>query len=317
MGAGLHRRWFSTEALFSLVFVSALVVAEVSCARNTANYRTMHIDPKTLKVQLEGNLPSLSNPTTDYFFRFGISGGRYTVDHFGPGQKIRYDAFFVNADDSIVTRTKYQVLLSGPFGTVYAETTYYYASEYTGQSTQFFTVPYSNKVGHEPFQIASSLPSTPRTLSAISIVRVFSAAPEFLIVSANYAPDGHLEALHVNGSENGDWVHSNTVHSLYPELDVATSIGDRPRTREIFGLPERFPVERYIHTGSPPFEKTNFARFSDVVNMHYDRNRWVQQDAFLADGAHQIRFLTYKITDADEELASIDNSRAFGQVPRH
>lgn len=147
------------------------------------------------------------------------------------------------------------------------------------------------------------------------MVRIFRAAPEFLIASANYAPDGHLESLHLNGSEHGEWVHTNTIRPLYPGMDVATMIGDRPRTREMFGIPEVFPIQQYLRGTPLPFGKSSFAKFTDAVNLHYNRNRWVRQDLFLASGAHERRYLTYRITSADEILASIDDSRSFGQFP--
>lgn len=296
----------------TLALVCALIAPVSSCVRTAGNFSNMQIDPQTLKVRLEGNLPLSPKPASDYYFKFLISGGGYTVTHFEPTGKVYYDDFTVNADGTLSSRFKRQLLLSGPFGNVYAETTYFYAPEYSGQETQFFTVPNSNG-GHEPFQLVSSPPSTRLELSAISVVRIFRAAPEFLIASANYAPDGHLESLHVNGSEHGEWVHSNTVHALYPGLDVATVIGDRPSTREKFGIPKVFPVQQYLGRASSPFGKSSFTIFMDAVNLHYDRNRWVQQDIFLPDATHQKRYLTYRVTRADEILASIDNSRGFGQ----
>ncbi len=44
----------------------------------------------------------------------------------------------------------------------------------------------------------------PGELSAITIVRVFRAPPEFMVVCATYGPDGHLFTLSVNGSKRGN-----------------------------------------------------------------------------------------------------------------
>jgi hypothetical protein len=254
-------------------------------------------------------------PNTDYYFRFVISPERYTVDHFGLGAKVSYDSFMVGFD-SLITRTKYQVLLSGPFGTVYAHTTYFYGPEYKGQSTEFMTVLYMNGAGSEPFQLIPALPTTDNLpLSAISVVRIFQAPPEFLVVSANYAPDGYLESLHVNGAKHGDWVHSNEVAALYPRLEVATMIGDRPQTREHFGLPSQFPIQRYPGSSDKIFAKGETKSMLDVVNLHYDRNRWVRQDSFLPDGSHSTRFLTYAVTEEEKILEPIDKTRTFGLFP--
>jgi hypothetical protein len=285
------------------------ISCQLCCARHMSNYGNMEIDPNTLKVQLRDELPFPGSPTSDYYFRFQLSSGRYTVDHFAPGGKIRYNAFFVNADDTISSKTKYQVLLSGPFGTVYAESDYFYDSYYKGQPTAFSTVPYSNDLRSEPFQLASALPATENLrLSAITVVRIFHAPPEFLVVSANYSPDGRLETLYVNGAKHGDWVHSNEVRSLYPDLDVTTT-----RTRERFGIPAAFPVQEYQRSPADIFHPVKLSGALDVVNFHYERNRWVRQDSFLPDGTHQTRFLTYAKTHEDEILERIDSSRQFGE----
>jgi hypothetical protein len=292
------------------------ISCQISCTRRTANFEKMEIDPTTMKVQLRNELPWPNPPASDHYFRFPISDGRYLIDHFGAAGKVRYNAFFVGADDAIYTKTKYQILLSGPFGRVYAESTYFYPPYYKDQPTQFFSVLYMNGLGCEPFQVVSTLPASETLrLSAISVIRVFPAPPEFLVVSANYAPDGHLESLHVNGSKHGDWVHSNEIHGLYPDIEVATMIGDRPKTRERFGIPATFPVKHYHHNQSDVFQDVDLKSALDVVNYHYERNRWVRQDSFLPEGAAETRFLTYVNTSEDKVLEPVDGALLFGQFP--
>lgn len=301
------------------VLVSVLLAGiscQISCTRQMANFGKMEVNPTTLKLQLRDELPWPNPAASDYYFRFQISDGRYLVDHFGSGGKVRYNAFFVGADDVIYTKTKYQILLSGPFGTVYAESTYFYPPFYKDQPTQFFSVLYMNGLGCEPFQLISALPASKTLrLSAISVIRIFPEPPGFLVVSANYAPDGHLESLHVNGSKHGDWVHSNEIHGLYPDLDVATMIGDRPKTRGRFGIPAVFPVRSYRHHQSDVFQQIDLKSALDVVNFHYERNLWVRQDFFLPEGPARTRYLTYVNTSEDRALESVDSAPLFGEFP--
>lgn len=307
----------SRSARISPVLVLALLAVvcfQTSCSKRMANFGAIEIDPSTLKVRLRDQLEGPGSPASDYYFRFAISNGRYTVDHFGPGGRVRYNAFFVDADDTVSTKTKYQVLLSGAFGTVYGESTFFYAPSYRSQPTTFISALYFNDLGSEPFRLVSALPAAETLhLSAISVVRIFHAAPEFLVVSANYTPKGQLVSLQLNGSKHGDWVHSNEIHSLYPNLDVATSIGDRPKTREHFGIPAVFPVEEYQRRPSRFFLPVELESALDVVNFHYDRNRWVRQDSFLPNGTSQTRFLTYTTTSEDKILEPIDSAHLFGQ----
>lgn len=291
------------------------ISCQIACAKKMVNYGTMEIDPNTLKVRLGDELPFSGSQRSDYYFRFQLPNGRYTVDHFAPGGKVRYDAFFVLADNSISTRSKYQILLSGPYGTVYAESTYFYDPSYHKQPTTFESALYFNNLNSEPSQLVSALPAAENLrLSAISVIRVFQAPPEFLVISADYAPDGHLGRVHVNGSKHGDWVHSNEIRDLYPGLDVATGIGDWPKTRERFGIPKSFPVKEYQHKPSDVLSRVELKSALDVVNFHYDRNLWVQQDSSLPDGTNHTRFLTYVATREDRILQSIDSARPFGQI---
>ena len=293
--------------------LAVVLCGGMACTRKMANFRRMQIDPATLRVRMDGEFLSLTPPNSDYYFRFIISSDRYTVDHYGPGAKVNYNEFMVDSD-SVSTRTKYQVLLSGAYGTVYGKSTYFYGPQYKNDpGTEFLTVLYMNEIGCEPFQLVPALPPEQKlTLSAISVVRVLKALPEFLVVSANYAPDGHLESLHVNGAKGGNWVHSNEVAVLYPKLGVATMIGDRPATRQYFGLPAEFPVQT-PHDPGKIFGHSEVASTLDVVNLHYDRNRWVSQDLFTVDNSRSTRFLTYNVTEEDRVLEPIDQMRAFGQ----
>lgn len=309
-----------TRAAAFLVILAG-VSLNLACGRPlTQNFRSMHVDQKTLKVHLDAVLRGEPAPGSDYYSCLVnvTKPGRYTVEHRRAGSSYIYNYFFVEPADFLYSRDKWQVLLSGPFGTVYAHSTYFYASE---SPTSFAVVLYLNGSGGEPFQLLPSSPAADNlTLSGISVVRIFQAPPGFLVVSANYAPDGHLESLHVNGSKQGEWVHSNELRPLYPDVEVATMIGDRPRTRERFGLPAAFPVGLYFKpaTGERPasvFRPVGLRSSMDVVNLHYDRNRWVRQDSFLPDGTRSTRFLVYTVTDEDRVLERIDNAKLFGQFP--
>jgi len=275
----------------------------------------MRVDPVTLKMWVGDEIPEPKHPASDYYFRFVQADGNYSVAHYGAGdQPICYNYFLVRPNNSLISRSKNQVLVAGEFGTVYGESTYFYDPMYAGQANEFFTVSYMNGVGGEPFRVVSAFPagSNP-SLDAVSLIRVFQAAPEFLIVSANYAPAGHLESLHVNGAKKGNWVHSTEIKALYPGLEVATMIGDRPKTREYFGLPATFPTQQYLQKPANIFPRVGLNSVMEVVNMHYDRNRWVRQESFLPDGTRSLRFLTYVVTEEDKVLEPVDNRRMFGQ----
>jgi hypothetical protein len=292
-----------------------------ACKQRTNYYRHMMIDPATLTIRLTDWFPGLYFGADGvYYWQFLHTDGRVSIDHFEKTsrrlQAIRYNAFFLDPQNRLITRTKYQELLQGPFGQIYAKTTYFYADMYGEKWTDFETAPYLNDVGSEPAQIVEKTPEEAiRQLSAVSVIRVFRAPPEFLIACANYSPDGYLESLSVHGSKGGDWVHTNYLGGTGRGFQVGRSIGDRPETRELFGLPREFPLVQYQSKRESPFAATRYPGAMDVVNFHHQRNRWVEQDLFPADGPRSHRCLIFKVTPEDRTLEPIDNQRLFGQFP--
>jgi len=305
----------------SLGVLFLLALSFSGCQQRTQYFREMEIDPKTLTVKVNDSFLGLYFGASGvYYFKFLSTDGRYTIDHYEWPDKqskaVRYNAFFVDAQNRLITRTKYHELLRGPFGTVSAQTTYFYAEQYGEKWTDFETALYMNDIGSEPGrELADAPPHLPQTVSAVSVIRVFKAAPEYVVVSANYAPDGYLESLSVHGSKGGNWIHTNYLDGSARGFQVGRSIGDRPETRAQFGLPREFPIAEYASKREPPFAATSFPNVLDVVNFHYQRDLWVEQDLFPAGGPHAHRYLVFKVTPEDETLEPIDSHRLFGQFP--
>jgi hypothetical protein len=297
--------------LYFLVF-NALVVTAVRCQHLQDNFLTMTIDLDTLTAKLDGPLPLVSpSPARDFYQR--STGNTTTIAHFGPdGSNISYNIFDVNPDGTLSSRSKSQVLMHGPYGTVFAQSKYYYGKQYNHQPIDFGVTLYFNEGGHEPAQPAGMLDEV-GALSAISLVRVFKAPPEFLVVCATYDADGHMLILSINGSENGNWVHPSEIRTLYPDFDFGTSYADRPTTREYFGVPETFPIAEYLNSPKNEAEKVTLSIYSDTVNLHCQRNRYVRQDTFRLDGSHTTDFFKYTITPEDRQLEPIDDQVKFGR----
>jgi hypothetical protein len=284
----------------------------------TAFFGAMQIDPVSLEVRLSDTLTMDQALDTPHFFRFR-SQSFDSIDHYAgwrqAPQRTRYNAFAVSYDGRLLYRNKYQELLRGPFGTVYAESTYYYSEQYKGQTPEFTTVAYANSMEHEPPEIGEALPPDEAlNLSAVSVVRIFRAPPELLIVSANYDAHGAIQSIHVNGAKGGDWVHSNEVPDPYRGLGVATMFGDRPAARAYYGLPGAFPVEAYRRDPTDVFGHSALESDLDVVHLHFNRNQWVQQDVFRPQELIKRRILRFQVTEQDLVLDSWDEQGAFGVV---
>jgi hypothetical protein len=278
----------------------------------------MNVDPDTLGVSFSDRIWH-EGPPEPYYFLFHMSDGRLQVTHFaeGPAEKRdSYNFFFVGQDGRLIYREKSEQLLVGPFGTVFGKITYFYDKIYGGQPTSLETALYYNDAAHETPKIRPALPAGANRLDGISVVRVLRGGPQYLVASANYAPDGRLESISVNGSKDGDWVHSNYVKPPDGSFGVGTMIGDRPETRMRFGLPAQFPIGSYSRPIDSVFSPTQYEIVLDAVNFHFNRSRWVKQDVAAASGAVETRFLEFSFTHEDDALNRIDSMRAFGRSGR-
>lgn len=286
--------------------------------REKVYYSAMRIDPVTLQVGAGRNaLISDTPPKGGYYVRENSSAENkeYAVSHYLQSKEpypVRLSHFFVDGRDRLILRKKSQELLRGVYGTIYAQTTYFYRERSEGNWNDFFTVSHLNEAPHEPPVPIASLPRKALShFDGVSVVRVIKAVPGHLVVSANYDPDGWLGSFHVNASKDGDWVDSNIVETMRG-LEGGTSLGDRPKARERFGLPARFPVASFSKKPASVCAKVKLDVVLEAVHFHYGRNRWVRQDVFSPRG-HFTRFLSFAVTPHDKALFSFDQARPFGR----
>ena len=286
----------------------------------TGYYRAAELDAQSLKFLLTDRFAAITEPNARNFFRFTDARGRHEISDCEPRQKgsqpLCYNLFHVGADDSLSYRTKFQRIMSGPYGIVYNDVQYFYSKEYAKQKNSLLTYLYLNDLRQIVPVVSSAMPEISKLpLSAISIVRVVRAAPGYLVASANYSSDGHLYALHVNGSKDGVWVHSGELVVAYDGKFIsATSIGDDKKTREYFGLPATFPLNDYIASPSTPFGSVPLEGVIDVVNLHYDESRVVRQDSYAPDGKRSTSFLRFPQTKEDDALRGIDHIKGFADI---
>jgi hypothetical protein len=292
-----------------------IILFTCGCGPRIANYRHMNVDPDTLKVSFSDRIGQ-DDPREPYYFVFHMSDGRLEVTHFGEGPAEKHDSddfLSVGKDGRLTNRLKREQLLVGPFGTVFAVVDYFYSDIYGSQPTTLETALYFNEAGHETPKNLLALPAEADRLDGISIVRVFKGGPHYLVATANYAADGHLESISVNGSKDGNWVHSNDVKPADASFEVGTMIGDRPETRKRFGLPAQFPIQSYQQSNDSLFSQTRYETVLDAVNLHFNQSRWIKQDVVAANGKAETRFLEFSFTEEDRTLNRVDLKRAFGR----
>src|SRR5258708_20754995 len=305
-----------SRAFLGLLTIGALLSGSCrgSYQGTSGYYRIAELDPKSRKLRVSDSL-GLNAPEYRAFFGFTVGFGRQEISDCEPDQHICYNLFSVEADDHLSYRTKYLRLLSGPYATVYGKVEYFYAERYSKHKNSFETTSYANSLRQVlpvVYDRGEGVEQTP--LSAISLVRILRAQPEFLIASANYSSDGHLYALSVNGAKDGSWVGSNQLRIYAGKFGTDTMIGDDRKTREYFGIPATFPVSDYLAGKAVPFTDLKLDAVLDAVNLHYDESRVVRQDIYAPGKERITSFLRYPQTKEDDALRDIDRERGFADI---
>lgn len=196
------------------LLIAALLGISVSCSRPISQYfAKLEISPD---FHLIPSHPLSTEPSAGSFYFFFHTGtGLTEVDHLRrePGAKFPTRLLFLETNrHQVLDRTvrSFQ-LLRGRFGTVYADRTCFFNRPTESNWSYVSVHSYFNAPNTE---VPSELPRPPQKLlplTSLSLVRVFRAFPEYLVVAANYEPNGELGSLHIDGAKDGDWLHSNLV----------------------------------------------------------------------------------------------------------
>jgi len=230
-----------------------------------------------------------------------------------------YDMLYCDTISRIVHRMKYRLLSSAPGGSVLVETTYFYQPEYGPQPIQVVTVRRGQILFPErPLETAQA-PSPDRELELdhVSVARVFAAPDGPVLASADYAPDGVLEALSVDGAANAQMVRAPngrpvSVGTSYSLPALGTNYLDYPATRNAFGLLPAFAVKEYLAGAAPAWSNAAQPALAEVVYLHYNRGAIVRRDATDSAGIRSTRWLSFAVTPVDSMLAPLDASRPYG-----
>jgi len=236
-------------------------------------------------------------------FRDDLISAGHTINHVGPadadGTRSHFNFFFTDRSYRILYREKDQELLSGTFGTVYAQAIYYYDQRYHCQPTHFEVKAGAGRAGVE-FPAVDQVAAVPlgTTLNAISLIRIVHTPPTITIFSVTYSPDGVLRAFHIDVSSGSAGVSNSKDSAIL---------------RDWFGIPASFPIAEYMARPSASWPESNFPEEVTVVNLHYAQNRLVKQDSYAGKKSKGSKILTYRTTPQDLSLASIDQHRGFGE----
>jgi len=301
------------EELVGRLRVAMLVVSllGMSCGPPTSQYfAKLEFSPD---LHLIPSRPLSPEPSVgSFYFVFRTGTGLTEVDHLrqdDPAKPPTVLLFLETNREQMLDRTVKSIqLMKGRFGTVYAERTCFFNRPTETSWSNVSVHSYFNSASRE---VPSELPRPPGTLpllTSLSLVRIYRAFPEYLVVAANYEQTGELGSLHIDGAKDGNWLHSNDVPAAQHVVHRPAEGWDLGVLRQ-YGIPERLDVQSYLRSHHIPLPPASLPQEVTVLNQHYGYDKFIRLDELSNGTVISSRFLQPSDTDEERVLSPQCESR--------
>ncbi|MEO7030662.1 MAG: hypothetical protein ABI147_14800 [Acidobacteriaceae bacterium] len=214
--------------------------------------------------------------------------------------------YLETGQDQVLDRTvKTDEILRGPFGSVDAVKECFYTRPIQNGFGSVSVEFNGNDKEHElPSEVPSPTENLP-ALTSLSLVRIFRADPEYVIVSANYERDGNLGSLNFGAAKNGSPARTGSFGTaIYRTPDP--QVNDQQR-KELgpsltkYGIPAHIDVEKYLLSRQMPLPAVALDQEKNVMNEFYGFGKFIRQDE-LKDGAIVAsRWLQPSVTEEEKK----------------
>jgi len=248
-----------------------------------------------------------------FYFVFRTATGLTEVHHLrqdDPAKPSTVLLFLEANREQMLDRTVKSIqLMKGPFGTVYAERTCFFNRP---TETSWSNVSVHSYFNASSTEVPSELPRPPGTLpplTSLSLIRIYRAFPEYLVVAANYEPNGELGSLHIDGAKDGNWLHSNYVPAAQDGFVHRPAKGWDLNALKRYGIPAQIDVRGYLRSHHIPLPVASLPQEVTVLNQHYGYNRFIQLDELSNGTVISSRFLQPSDTDEEKVLNPLCESR--------
>ncbi len=293
----LWERTTPVGLLLSLSFLSA-------CGGPTNFYAPLlRIDPGLHLAP--GGPRSVMQPDlhTTYFFFHGASGTAITHTVLPPGSRQRQTVLFLEADhkQQLIETSKWDKLLEGPFGTVYALRNCFYTYAAVDHLSSVAVAARPSGGGEKPAIVpvpAGALPP----LTSLSLVRIFRVAAGYRLIAANYESDGRLGSIDISGARDGSWYSP-------PDGGDFLYVGPPDSRLERYGIPPRIDVEQYLHLHRLQLPSVALPEETTVLNQHFGFNKVIRQDTLQHGAIASSIFLQPSITEEERQLGPACDQR--------
>lgn len=302
--AGMKR--FGLAAL-----IPGLLLLDAGCQSPSPSYfRELKIDSGLHLVLTGGiDLPNFREPDVGSYYAPFYGAYVTSVDHREkkPGTAARERSLYLETGhDQVLDRTvKTDEILSGPFGTIDAVKECFYTRPIRNGFGSVSVEFNGNDTEHElPSEVRIPTEGLP-ALTSFSLVRIFRANPEYVIVSANYERDGSLGSLNFGTAKNGNPVRTDPIGTwIYRTPDPQVNETARKEIVPLltkYGIPTHIDVEKYLRSRRMALPAVALDQEKNVMNEFYGFGKLIRQDE-LRDGAIVAsRWLQPSVTEEEKE----------------
>jgi hypothetical protein len=280
----------------ALVAALSLLVASCSaCGPSSYYVRELRIDAEQHLIPVG---PKLLNPPAadSYFGFFHTTTGLTTVDHVAKqagSANVRVLLYLEAEHDRLDRTVKTDQIVTGPFGAVVANRTYYYNRPVENSSSSIMVMINSEnpEIGRE---IPDAIPETPKNvppLTSIAIVRFFRFGPKLIFGSGNYEANGAIGSIQSGKIARGDLEPGSLI-----AMPLASGFNE---IRQSAGLPQRVDVGDYLRSKRMQLPNVSNPQAPALVIFVYGFGKIIRQDT-LDDGvATSSRYLRPVVTEEE------------------
>src|SRR4051794_1842166 len=231
---------------------------------------------------------TIQKPALDsYYYFFPAATGITFVTHWErlPGSSLDHAVLALNTNkDHVLDMTlRRDQVLTGNFGTLVAARECFYARTIE-EGWSGMGVYIESNLYPVALELPVELPGPPKELppvTSVSVVRIFRAAPEFMVISANYEANGALGSLNVGGTLGGERKDSSTKSRVS---------ADDPDPAK-YGIPRQIDIAKYIRAGKLPLPKATLPQEMALLIVHYGFGKFMREDLLGEDAIASSRFL--------------------------
>ena len=299
---GIPMRYATTVCLVIVVFHPPLL-------GQIKTYLRMEIDPGSRVARLSDETTK-TPAAVEYFqqfiqeFRGRVRSSVERVLPVGDKQPvIRAESFDLNSDGIVSGRRKFQELFSTSGTPLVFETLYQYRELGYGGGAIGFEVRAMPSMRREPPKSIDELPAAARPLDAITVIRISQLRGIDVAAIATYNEKGELFSVVVDPLKSTD--------RLAPSAQTQTVDDVIQESLQHFRFPLRLSVGEFQTKPTPLYGRSDVVAPFTIVNLHYARNRWVQQYVFdpsISGSPDKLRILEFRYTPQDEDLRFFDKT---------